>query len=94
MLFLGAAIIRQPSKLGRAAAWLFIAGVMATLAVLVVYAAVYGSRLDYRFEVVSLGMTWLVLTVGGALLAVMFARIPTARTVMEAHGEPAALDHV
>lgn len=79
LLFLGVATVRQPLKLGRVASWLFMAGAVATFAVLVVYAAVYGARLDYRFEVLALGITWLVLAAGGVLLAVTFARTPAAR---------------
>lgn len=87
MLFLGVATIRQSSKLGRAASWLFTAGVTATLAVLVVFAAVYRARLDYRFEVLALGITWLVLAAGGVVLAVMFARTPVARAPQDKRAE-------
>ena len=42
------------------------------LAALVVLAAVYGARLDVRFEVAGLVLAWLVLAVVGALLTRLF----------------------
>jgi len=42
------------------------------LAALVLSAAIYRAELDYRFEVMSLCITWLVLIVAGTLLTVVF----------------------
>jgi hypothetical protein len=90
LLFLGAGALRLPSRSGRAAAWLFLVGAAATLALLVLYAAIYRAELFYRFEVLALGITWLVLIVGGALLGVAFR--PGARWTTEtaAVGDAAA----
>ncbi|KUL23502.1 hypothetical protein [Actinoplanes awajinensis] len=72
--FLGYALLRQRSRAGRAAGWILAAGAAATLSVLIVFAAVYRERLDYHFEVISIGLVWLTLIVGGPVLAGMFAR--------------------
>ncbi len=74
LVFLGAAVLTVSSRLGRLVSWLFVVGGGATLVVLILFGAIYRARLDYRFEVVALGTIWLVLIVGGALLAVVFAR--------------------
>ncbi|GAA2673374.1 hypothetical protein [Actinoplanes palleronii] len=72
--FLGYALLRQRSRAGRAAGWILAAGAAATLGVLIVFAAVYRARLDYHFEVISIGLVWLTLIAGGPVLAGMFAR--------------------
>jgi len=73
-VFLGIALATRGSKLARATAWVFVAGGALTLLLLVVYAGIYGTGLDYRFEVMSLLVTWLVLITVGVLLSVTFAR--------------------
>ena len=73
-LFIGLAIVRTPRKLWRAAALVFVGGGALTLAALVFYAASYRVRLDYRFEVAAIGVTWLVLIAAPMLLSIAFLR--------------------
>ncbi len=75
-LCIGAALLATRSRLERTTGWVFLIGGAATLAALVAYAAGYRSRLDYRFEVASIGITWLVLIVAPVLLARLFANVP------------------
>lgn len=58
------------SRPERAARIVFIAGGAATPLALIGYAAAYRADLDYRFEVASIAVDWLVLIVAGTLLAV------------------------
>jgi hypothetical protein len=78
-LFVGIAMVRTPSRLWRAAGWVFAAGGVLTLALMVFYSAFYLARLDYRFEVAAIGITWLVLIAAPALLSIFFARAELAR---------------
>jgi hypothetical protein len=73
-LFIGVAMVRTPTKLWRAAGWVFVAGGALTLAALVLYATLYGADLDYRFEVAAIGLTWLVLIAAPALLIIALLR--------------------
>jgi hypothetical protein len=73
-LFIGVAVVRMPTGLWRAAGWIFAGGGALTLALLVFYSAVYRMRLDYRFEVTAILITWLVLIVAPALLSIAFRR--------------------
>jgi hypothetical protein len=73
-LFIGVAMVRMPSRLWRAAGWVFAAGGGLTMALLVFYAAFYRVRLDYRFEVAAISVTWLVLIAGPLLLGIAFHR--------------------
>ena len=73
-LFIGIAIVRMPTRLWRAAGWVFAGGGALTLALLVFYSAFYRVRLDYRFEVTAIAITWLVLIVAPVLLAIAFLR--------------------
>ena len=75
-LCIGAALLAARSRLQRATGWVFLVGGAATLAALVAYAVGYGSGLDYRFEVASIGITWLVLIVAPVMLARLFAHVP------------------
>ena len=52
------------------ARWVFTVRGALILAALVLSAAIYRAELDYRFEVMSLCITWLVLIVAGTLLTV------------------------
>jgi hypothetical protein len=45
-----------------------------TLALLVFYSAFYRVRLDYRFEVAAISVTWVVLIAAPALLSIAFHR--------------------
>jgi hypothetical protein len=73
-LFIGLAIVRMPSRLWRTAGWIFTSGGALTMALLVFYSALYGIRLDYRFEVAAIGITWLVLIAVSVLLAIALLR--------------------
>jgi hypothetical protein len=44
------------------------------MALLVFYSTLYRVRLDYRFEVDAIGVTWLVLIAAPVLLSVAFVR--------------------
>jgi len=52
----------------------FTVGGALILAALVLSAAIYRAELDYRFELMSLSITWLVLIVSGTMLTVVFGR--------------------
>ena len=73
-LFIGIAMLRTASRLWRAAACVFAVGGGLTLALLVLYSAFYQVRLDYRFEVTAIGVTWLVLIVAPVLLSIALVR--------------------
>jgi hypothetical protein len=73
-LFIGIAMLRTASRLWRAAAWVFAVGGGLTLALLVLYSAFYRVRLDYRFEVTAIGITWLVLIAAPILLSIALVR--------------------
>ncbi|MEU7876448.1 hypothetical protein [Dactylosporangium sp. NPDC049140] len=74
LVLLGAALRAAPGRPARAAAWTFLGGGAAITAALVLFATAYRARLDYRFEVIAVVLTWLALAAGGTLLAVAFAR--------------------
>jgi hypothetical protein len=44
------------------------------MALLVFYSAFYGVRLDYRFELGAISVTWLVLIAAPVLLSIAFRR--------------------
>ena len=73
-LFLGAALTAGTSRLERAVRWVFIVGGVLILAALVLYATIYRAELDYRFEVMSMFITWLVLIGSSTMLTVVFGR--------------------
>jgi hypothetical protein len=79
-LFTGIAMLRTASRLGRAAAWILAAGGGLTLALLVLYSAFYRVRLDYRFEVTAIGVTWLVLIIAPVLLSIALVQNRPVRT--------------
>ena len=73
-LFIGVAMVRMPTRLWRAAGWVFASGGALTLVLLVFYSVFYRVRLDYRFEVTAILITWLVLIVAPVLLSIAFRR--------------------
>ena len=87
-VFLGAALLPTRSRLQRGAGWVFLGGGIATLAALLAYALLYRSRLDYRFEVASIGISWLVLIAAPVMLALLFARAPQPETAAAASQNP------
>jgi hypothetical protein len=73
-LFIGLAMLRMPTRLWRAAGWVFAGAGALTLMLLVFYSASYRVRLDYRFEVTGLAITWLVLIAAPVLLTIAFLK--------------------
>jgi len=73
-IFVGAALIRLPTRLERATAMVFILVCGLTCVALLLYSMAYRAQLDYRFEVMAILISWLVLIAAPAMLAVMFAR--------------------
>ena len=57
-------------------------GAIGVLAWFVMY-AIYGFTLEYRYEVLALSVDWLLLIVGGALLALWFRRMTTCTLQMQ-----------
>jgi len=80
LLFLGITLAGQGSKLVRTTGWVFSGGGAATIVALILYGALYRTDLDYRFEVIALLITWLVLITGGLLLSIGFAPARAAGT--------------
>jgi hypothetical protein len=75
-LFLGAALRTGASRSERSVRWIFTVGGALDVTALVLFAVIFGVELDYRFEVMSLSITWLVLICSGALLTIVFRRGP------------------
>jgi hypothetical protein len=69
-----AGAVAPTGPLERAIRWVFL--IAGTLAVggLVVFAALFGTDLDVRYEVAAISVDYLALIVGGGLLAVLFRR--------------------
>ena len=70
------------SRLARGLRWLLLVGGALTVIALPVLAVVYGTDLEYRYEVAAIALTWITLIPGGILLTRWF-RQPMA-------GRPAA----
>jgi hypothetical protein len=79
-------------RLERAAKTVFIAGGIATPLALIGYAVAYRADLDYRFEVASIAIDWLVLIITGTLLAVA-TRPQTPRPASVTSTGQAPIDH-
>lgn len=80
MLF-AAFVFIEPRGLPRAIRVLFVIDGVATVAALVMLSLNYGLNLEYRFEVASLSINWIVLMIAGVMLAKLFQRVqaPTER---------------
>lgn len=73
--FLGASgAIGRTGRLGSAARWVFLVAGALAVGGLLVFAALFGSDLDVRYEVAAISIDYLCLAVGGTLLAVLFRR--------------------
>lgn len=72
-LFVAVVFVRR-DILERAIRYTFITGSVLTVGGLVVFALLYGRELEYRYEVLSLTVDWLILIVSGVLLSVFFKR--------------------
>ncbi len=75
-VFLGVAVTSGPPRLERAVRWIFALGGSLIIAALLLFAVIFRAELEYRFEVMSLSIVWLVLISSGALLTVLFWRDP------------------
>jgi hypothetical protein len=73
-LALGLALVQTPERVWRVGGWLFILAGGLTLALLVFYATFYKLRLDYRFEVTAILITWLALIVVPGLFSIALVR--------------------
>ncbi len=73
-LILGVAMASSTSRLERAVRWIFACGGVLIIAGLLVSGVIFRGALDYRFEVLSLSVVWLVLISSGVLLSVVFSR--------------------
>lgn len=71
-----AGAVADTGRLGRAARWTFLVAGILAVGRLVVFAALFGSDLDVRYEVAAISIDYLGLAIGGALLAVLFRRQP------------------
>ena len=70
------------NRLDGALRWLLRASGVATVAAFVGMSIVYGQDLEYRFELVAISITWLMLIVGGILLSVFFRRAARQFVIM------------
>lgn len=73
-----AAVFDMPSRLERTLRWVFVAGGALTVVALPALAVVYGTGLEYRYEVAAIALTWVTLIVGGSLLVRWFHRPGTS----------------
>jgi len=69
-----AAVFDRRERLERIIRLLFITSSVLAVGSLIILALVYGSDLEYRYEVVVLLVDWIALIVSGALLSVFFKR--------------------
>jgi hypothetical protein len=72
-LFVAVAFFRR-NRLEQAIRFVLIAGGVVAVGGLVLLALLYGSDLEYRYEVLSLMFDWIILIVSGVLLGVFFKR--------------------
>ncbi len=72
-LFMAPVFIGQPG-LGKVIRLLLITSGIVTIGALVLLTILYGSNLEYRYEVASLTINWLTLIIGGVLLSIYFKR--------------------
>jgi hypothetical protein len=54
--------------------WLFVAGFVLAVGLLIVLSLLYGHDLEYRFEVAVISIDWIVLIISGFLLSIVFRR--------------------
>lgn len=73
MLF-SAGVFTQPGGLPAAIRWLFRIDGAATVGALLALSLIYGTNLEYRFEVAALTINWTVLIIAGILLLILFRR--------------------
>jgi hypothetical protein len=73
-----AVVLPSPTRLERAARWLFLGGLSATVLAFAAIALLFGNARGYRFEVAAVSINWLVLIVAPTLLAIAAARSSAA----------------
>ena len=88
-LLSAAAVFTGPSRLARGLRWLLLVGGALTVIALPVLAVVYGTDLEYRYEVAAIALTWITLIPGGILLTRWF-RQPIGRTTQRRTKTPPA----
>jgi hypothetical protein len=69
-----AAVFSRRERLERVIRLVFFASAVLAVGSLIVLALIYGSDLEYRYEVVAILVDWIALIVSGALLSVFFRR--------------------
>ena len=69
-----AAVFGRRERLERAIRFLFITSSVLAIGSLILLALLYGSDLEYRYEVVAILIDWIALIVSGILLSVFFKR--------------------
>ena len=72
-LFISLAFVK-PNGLERAIRWLLLFGSLAAVAALIALSLIYGTNLEYRFEVTVLSINWTMLIAAGVLLSFWFKR--------------------
>jgi hypothetical protein len=77
----GAFIFAGRRGLERALFWVFLLGGTAAILAYFAYYAIYGTQLEYRYEVAAISIDWFMLLVTGVLLSIWFRRqLRAART--------------
>ena len=72
-LFLAAVFVRK-NRLEQAIKYIFIIGAVLSVGGLIPIALIHGRYLEYRYEVLSLTVDWIVLIISGVLLSLYFRR--------------------
>jgi hypothetical protein len=72
-LFIAPVFVGQ-QRLGKAIRLLFITSGILTIGALIILSILYGSDLEYRYEVASITINWLTLIIGGVMLSLYFKR--------------------
>ena len=84
---LGAGLLARTDRWERRVGWVFVATGVLTVIALVSFAGLYGTRLDYRFEVWSIFLGWAALIVGpGLLLITNHPRAPASGRTARLNG--------
>ena len=72
-LFIAPVFVGQ-RRLGKAIRLLFITSGILTIGALILLSILYGTDLEYRYEVASITINWLTLIIGGVMLSLYFKR--------------------
>ena len=73
--FLFIALVFSGSRLEKSIRMVFMSGFVLTILSLVIISFMYGIHREYRFEVISISINWLVLIVSGILLSRFYKKI-------------------